>query len=66
MVKYHCQLQTAHKGDKIGVLEMRKHAAWYTAGFPGCGTLRAKVNNASSMEEIVTIMDEYLMNEREA
>ena len=33
MMLLHARLQLQIKGDYIGIREIRKHAAWYTAGY---------------------------------
>ncbi|MGL5512662.1 MAG: tRNA dihydrouridine synthase DusB, partial [Sporomusa sp.] len=37
-----------HKGEYIGIREMRSHAAWYTKGLPSSAELRLKFNQAMS------------------
>lgn len=48
----HAQLQRKYKGEYIGIREMRKHVAWYTAGYPNSARLRQKVNDMESFEEL--------------
>ena len=48
----HAQMLLAYKGEYTGMREMRKHIAWYTAGFPHSAKLRAKTNEISTMEEL--------------
>ncbi len=38
----HCQLQLEYKGEYTGIREMRKHVAWYTAGYPRSSKLRGE------------------------
>ena len=40
------------RGDKVGMLEIRKHALWYTKGLKGSAKLRNKFSNVSSFEEL--------------
>lgn len=47
----HSQLQIDYKGEYLGVREMRKHLAWYTAGLPHSSALRNDVNQAETREE---------------
>jgi len=47
----HAQLQMDYKGEYLGIREMRKHLAWYTAGLPHSSALRNDVNQAESWEE---------------
>jgi len=39
----HLDLVSQGKGDKIALLEMRKHAAWYIRGLPGAALTRQKL-----------------------
>ena len=52
----HAGLLTKLKGEHIGIMEMRKHAAWYLQGFPGAGKLRKNISQAAQMEELEEIM----------
>ena len=49
----HAKLQLVHKGEYIAVREMRKHVAWYTAGYPHSAKLRRKVNEMETFAELV-------------
>ncbi len=57
MVLRHTDLQIKYKGEYIGIREMRKHIAWYTAGYPNSASLRARVNLAESREDIERLLD---------
>jgi len=52
MILRHGRLQVKYKGLYTGIREMRKHVAWYTAGYPNSTKLRAKVNEVESLEEL--------------
>jgi nifR3 family TIM-barrel protein len=52
----HLDLLVALKGEHIGVLEMRKHAAWYLKGLRGAARLREKINRAGSVQEMRDIL----------
>ncbi len=52
MLLRHAQLMRSVKGDRIGIQEMRHHAAWYLQGFPGAAKLRVRINTMSSFEEL--------------
>lgn len=41
---------------ELGMLEIRKHLAWYIKGFPGASDLRKKLVRAKSVEEIKNIL----------
>lgn len=59
MILRHAELSIKYKGEYTGIREMRKHVAWYTAGYPGSSRLRNKVNLIESLEELKELMDEY-------
>lgn len=48
-----------YKGEHIAVLEMRTHGAWYVKGLPGASKIKTQIVNASSIQEIVNIIEEY-------
>lgn len=52
MILRHAKLLIKYKGEYTGIREMRKHFAWYTAGFPHSSVLRNKVNFIESFEEL--------------
>lgn len=52
MILRHARLLVEYKGSYTGIREMRKHVAWYTAGFPHSAKLRARVNEVESLEQL--------------
>lgn len=48
----HAALQLKYKGEYIGIREMRKHVAWYTAGYPHSASLRRRVNEMETFAEL--------------
>ena len=55
----HVKKLLAHKGERIGVSESRKHVSWYTSGLFGSAELRQKVNQAKSAEELLGLLAGY-------
>lgn len=51
MALTHLTIVTETLGEEIGMLEMRKHIAWYLQGLPGSGHLRSRVNGITSPEQ---------------
>ncbi len=51
MLLRHASLQVEYKGEYLGIREMRKHVAWYTAGLPHSSALRNEVNQVESYED---------------
>lgn len=57
MIRRHAALQLEHKGEYIGIREMRKHVAWYIAGYPHAAELRKRVCSVERMEELMELVD---------
>lgn len=53
----HLDMLIAHKGEYIGLREMRKHAAWYTKGLPHSAELRQHFNQAETKEDFLKVVD---------
>ena len=58
MILRHARMLLDYKGEYTGIREMRKHVAWYTAGFPHSARLRGRVNEVQSLEELEKILEE--------
>ena len=59
MILRHARMLIEAKGEYIGIREMRKHFAWYTAGMKHSASLRNEVNLTESyeqLEELVTLI----------
>ena len=54
----HAKMQMEHKGEYIGMREIRKHAAWYTAGYPNSSKLRGRINEVESYEDLRELFEE--------
>ena len=69
MILRHARLQLQYKGEYTGIREMRKHVAWYTAGYPHSAAIRRRVNeieNIGQLEEMLESIPEKLdRNSRE-
>ena len=52
MMLRHARMQLDCTGEYTGIREMRKHVAWYTAGYPHSAKLRAKMNEVESYEQL--------------
>ena len=51
----------AIKKPVIGIREIRKHAAWYTAGYPHGARLRVAINQVENYEQLETLLMEYFV-----
>ncbi|UXR78537.1 MULTISPECIES: tRNA dihydrouridine synthase DusB [unclassified Staphylococcus] len=47
------------KGEKVGVMEMRKHASWYLKGVRGNGKARKALNQAETEVEMIEILTNF-------
>lgn len=52
MVLRHAKLQIETKGEYIGIREIRKHAAWYTAGYKNSSKFRGQINEVENYEQL--------------
>lgn len=52
----HCELAVKVKGQKRGMLEMRRHLASYVKGIDGASELRSRLVRVESVEEVESIL----------
>ena len=57
----HARSLIAFKGEHIGSMEMRKHAAWYLQGIPGATRIRRELNELSSYEQLEEMLKAFLL-----
>lgn len=50
LMERHLKMEIACKGEYTATREMRKHVAWYTAGYHGSSALRRQVNEIETLE----------------
>ncbi len=55
----HLDMALALYGPNKGVLEMRKHVAWYISGVPGAARLRERVNALGDAQSVRALLEEY-------
>ena len=53
----HTKALCADKGEHIGVLEARKHIAWYVKGIKNANNLKNRVFSATTLSEIAEILE---------
>ena len=58
MLLRHAQMQIDCKGDYTGIREIRKHAAWYTAGYRNSSKLRGRINEVENYEQLEALFRE--------
>ena len=57
-VQKHLSLLVEQKGEKLGILESRKHIAWYLKGIPHSSAAKNKAFSASTLAEMQAIVSE--------
>lgn len=60
LVLKHCELAIESKGERVGMLEMRKHLAAYVRGFENASKFRQKLVTVSTYKEAETVLNEIL------
>lgn len=58
MVERHAALLLDLKGEYTGIREMRKHLAWYTAGYPNSARFRQQINSMETFGELLAGLDQ--------
>ena len=56
MVLRHARMVVDQDGEGLGICKMRKHVAWYTAGYPHSSKLRGMSNNISTMDDLRNLL----------
>jgi len=56
----HIEKLCEYKGERVGIREARKHAAWYTKGLRGAAEYRAKMSSIESMDDLKYIAGEFI------
>ena len=60
MIKRHMDLLISTKPEKVALLEMRTHIAYYLKGIPGAKELKQKIFKTKTKEEIIILLDEFI------
>ena len=60
MIKRHMDLLINTKPEKIAILEIRTHIAYYLKGIPGTKELKQKIFKTKTKEEINKLLDDFL------
>lgn len=60
MLLRHARMQLEFKGEYTGIREIRKHAAWYTAGYKNSSKLRGRINEVKNYEQLEALFREVL------
>lgn len=58
--KLHMDRLIRLKGEKVAIMEMRKHAAWYLKGMRGNAKVRQRINECETREQLVNVLEQYV------
>ena len=62
MMLRHAQMMIEFKGEYTGIREIRKHGAWYTAGYPNSAKLRVMINEVETYEQLENLLDSCMFS----
>lgn len=62
MMLRHARIQIEFKGEYVGIREMRKHAAWYTAGYHGASHVRRALSEVESYPQLEELMHKFVVD----
>lgn len=57
MMLRHARMMIEYKGEYTGIHEIRKHAAWYTTGYPNSARFRGRINAVETYEQLVELLE---------
>ena len=60
MVKRHYKLLEETKGEKLALLEMRTHAAWYLKGLENSTKLKEAIFKTKTKEKFLKLIDDFI------
>ena len=60
MMLRHARMQIEFKGEYVGIREMRKHAAWYTAGYHGASHIRRALSEVESYPQLEELIHKFI------
>ncbi len=60
--KFHLDASIRWKGEKLGIVEMRRHYTNYFKGYPGIKDYRQKLVTIENSKELESVMDEIAVN----
>lgn len=59
MAERHFELETELFGEKLAVLQMRKHIAWYVHGMKGASRFREQINAMDRAEQVLNALSAF-------
>lgn len=59
IIKEHLSLEIEDKGQRVALMEMRKHLGWYIKHTKDASRIRTEINSTTNLEDLINILDEY-------
>lgn len=59
LILEHLNTEIADKGEKVAIMEMRKHISWYIKNTKDASKVREKINQIIDKDELVKTLTEY-------
>ncbi len=56
MILRQARMMVDYEGEYAGIHKMRKHASWYTAGYPGSAKLRGRINEVETYAQLEELL----------
>ena len=64
MMLRHAKMMLEFKGEYTGIREIRKHGAWYTAGYPNSAKLRVMINEVETYHQLEELLNKVCSLEK--
>ncbi len=62
IMQRHLALAIEFYGERLGILEMRKHFAWYLKGLPHSASVKQRIQTTGNLDEINEIIQDFFKN----
>lgn len=59
MILHHLELLKSSKNEKVAILEMRSHAAWYLKGIKNTKELKEQIFKITSIDDFKNVIEEF-------
>lgn len=62
IIHYHTDYLTELKCEKVAILEMRSHAAWYIKGLPNATDIKKELYKCKTRDDLYNLIDNYFLD----
>ncbi|MDY3052579.1 MAG: tRNA dihydrouridine synthase DusB [Ndongobacter sp.] len=59
VLERHYRTELSVKGERIALLEMRKHTGWYLSGLPGSARVKQEINRTMDQKSVFDLLHAY-------